>query len=199
MCSGAGLLNGEVAGSSPSSLEGSGSLRARSRVRRHGPRWDEGPALGGMRILRVPPPPRMASFHIPRPRSRARDCVAVDGAAGGDPALGRAWIGGLRLSAEDAPVLLPPPPPSPQRGLSLGLPQSLRDPVLIPAPTPAVRLAPWTGSQTSKASSRSFSCSKTRSRLTQPRNASCRMYPSFRVWGDRAKQVHLPERKGSNL
>lgn len=112
--------------------------------------------------------------------------MAVDGAAGGDPALGRAWIGGLRLSAEDAPVLLPPPPPSPQRGLSLGLPQSLRDPVLIPAPTPAVRLAPWTGSQTSKASSRSFSCSKTRSRLTQPRNASCRMYPSFRVWGDRA-------------
>ena len=136
----------------------------------------------------------------PRPRSRARDCVAVDGAFGGDPALGRAWIGGPRLSAEDAPVLLPRPPPSPQWGLSLGLPQSLlRDPVLILAPTPAVRLAPWTGSQTSKASSRSFSCSKTRSHLTQPRSASCRMYPSFLPGlGGPGRQVHLPERKGSS-
>lgn len=34
--------------------------------RRHGPRWDEGPALGAMRIHRVPPP-RVARFHIPPP------------------------------------------------------------------------------------------------------------------------------------
>lgn len=56
-----------MAGPSPSSFEGSGSLRARSRGWRYGPRWAEGPVLGGMRIRRVPSPPRMARFHIPAP------------------------------------------------------------------------------------------------------------------------------------
>lgn len=53
------------------------------------------------------------------------------------------------------------------------------DPMVTPIPYPAARLAPWTGSQTNRACSRSCSFSKTHSRLTQPRNASCRMYPSF--------------------
>lgn len=107
--------------------------------RRPGVGWDED--------LRVPPPPRMASFHIPRPRSRARDCVAVDGAVGGDPALGRA-TGGLRLSAEDAPVLATAAAAITSAGAQPGTatepPRSGAD----PGPYPAVRLAPWTGSQT---------------------------------------------------
>lgn len=98
-----------------------------------------------------------------RPRSPACDCAAVDCAAGGDPALGLACIGGCLMSTEGAPVVPPPQPPP-----WVGLTRSLRDPALTSAPTSAARLAPWTGSQTSRACSRSYSCSKTRSHPTQP-------------------------------
>lgn len=133
------------------------------------------PAL--MRIHWALPPPPIARFHTPpRPYSQARDCAAVDGSAGRDPALGLVWIGRLRLSAEGAPVVLPLLPPP--RGFSLRLTRSSWDPELTPVPAPTARLAPWTGSQTSRACSRSYSCSKTRSHPTQPRSALCRMYPS---------------------
>lgn len=115
-------------------------------------------------------------LYSPHLHSRARDCVAEDGLAGGDPALGQARIGGLRFFAESACVCMQPPLP---RGLNLGLTQNSSDPALIQAPTPAVRLAPWTGSQTSRACSRSCSFSKTRSRPTQLLSVLCRMYPSF--------------------
>lgn len=134
-------------------------------------------SLGSMWIRRAPAAgPDGPLLYSPHMHSRARDCVAEDGIAGGDPALGRARIGGLRLSAESACVCMQPPLP---RGLNLGLTQNSSDPALTQAPTPAVRLAPWTGSQTSRACSRSCSFSKIRSRPTQLLSALCRMYPSF--------------------
>lgn len=73
-----------------------------------------------MRPRRAPPPSLAAGFHIPLTCApEPRDCADVDGAAGEDPALGLVWIGGLRLSAEGAPLVLPLQPPA--RGLSPGL------------------------------------------------------------------------------
>lgn len=184
MCSGGRLLNGEVAGSSPSSLEGSGSLRARSRARRHGPRWDEGLALGGMRISgsrrRLAWPPSTYPASRPSPRLRGRGW--------------RSWRGLPHLGGRGSAASACPPRTLQScyrrrchhlsGGSAWDQAQSLRDPVLIPAPTPAVRLAPWTGSQTSKASSRVLQLPKDSQSLQHSqRNASCRMYPSFRVWG----------------
>lgn len=176
---GAGPLDGEVAGPSPSGCEGNKSLRTRSQGRRQGQPWDDGCVSGLMRTHWALPPPPMARFHPPPPRPyyQAHDCAAVDVSVGRDPALGLAWLGLLHLSAEGAPVVLPPLPPP--RGLSLRLTRSSADPALTQAPPLTACLAPWTGSQTSRACSRSYSCSKTRSRPTQPHSVSCRMYPSF--------------------
>lgn len=154
----------EIKALGPAAGEAAGTaLGRRLRVRP-----DEDP-LGPATTSHGPLPPP------PRPYSQAHDCAAaVDVSVGRDPALGLAWLG---LSAEGAPVvqpLLPPP-----RGLSLRLTRSSGDPALTEAPPLTACLAPWTGSQTSRACSRSYSCSKTRSRPTQPHSVSCRMYPSF--------------------
>lgn len=58
----------------------------------------------------------------------------MDGASGGDPALGLVWIGSLRLSTEGAPVALPLQ--LPPRGLSPVLTRGPWDPVLTPGPYP---------------------------------------------------------------
>lgn len=158
--SGAGSLDGEVAAARETEALGpTARVAARAAVGRRlraGPDEDP-PAL---------PPPPIARFHIPRLRGRgwwARLAAT--------PRLG--YCGWADLSAGCTPVVLPP------RGLSLCLTRSPGDPGLTLAPAPTARLAPWTGSQMSRACSRSCSCSKTLSRPTQPRSASCRMYPSF--------------------